>query len=148
MAHFRLAALEGSAVPIRSATIEIGTVASGMKCDPKRKGVAMFSGYHREIVTPCRTICGNRVPVLADERRFVFRDTELDGSEPEKGNGPSLLVIGENSGVRATASAGGDFYAKIAFDLGNLSQPFDFALWAPRERTSNIEFNEKMPKSP
>ncbi len=137
--------LPDSVEPIKSAYLEISLTASQLVLSKERK--AIFKDvYSRQVITPVRTIDQNKnmIRLKPEDTRLVFQDTIYDGSGPDKGQGPCVVIV-DHSQVEVANLRLTNFYASVvSLKLKPDFKEFRFGLFQQNARISNSDFAKRL----
>ena len=126
--------------PIRSITIKTALVISRLF---SRNGVTVWEGaYNRQAQTAARTLEQRKAvyPLDAGDQYVIFSDKVLDGSDKDKGFGPSFLAFGMNGVKNASLFLGNSWENNITFTLNPDFREFRFGIWQQKNAITNQDF--------
>jgi len=133
-----------SVEPVEKAEAEFWLIPSRLAMDGKK--VIWNGGYERMAVTPARTIEQNpkRIALSPDDAYLVIQDKKFDGSAPDKGQGPCLILLDYGTVQNAELRVNDDWTSAVYLPLKPDFKEFKFGLWQQEPPISNADFAKKL----
>ncbi|OQA85394.1 MAG: hypothetical protein BWY31_01916 [Lentisphaerae bacterium ADurb.Bin242] len=135
---------QDSVEPTQKAEVEISLIPSKLAMDGKK--VIWNGGYERMAVTPARTIEQNpkRIALTPADAYLVIQDKKFDGSTPDNGQGPCLILLDYDAVQNAALRVNDDWTSGVSLTLKPDFKEFKFGLWQQEPRISNADFAKKL----
>ncbi|MPN31818.1 hypothetical protein SDC9_179293 [bioreactor metagenome] len=130
--------------PVEKAEAEFCLIPSKLAMDGKK--VIWNGGYERMAVTPARTIEQNpkRIALSPADAYLVIQDKKFDGSGPDKGQGPCLILLDYAAVQKASLRVNDDWTSAVYLTLKPDFKEFKFGLWQQEPPISNANFAKKL----
>ncbi|NMA21752.1 MAG: hypothetical protein GX927_14355 [Lentisphaerae bacterium] len=135
---------EDTLEPVQNAEVAFSLIPSKLLMDGKK--VIWNGGYERMAITPARIIeqTPQRVALTPADTYLVIQDKKLDGSTPENGQGPCMILLDYDAVQKASLRVNDDWTSEVYLTLAPDFKEFKFGLWQQEPRISNADFAEKL----
>ena len=126
--------------PVRSIRIRADLVISRLLT---KNGVTVWNDvYNRQAQTATRKLEQQNSPYAlnADDQYIIFSDKVLDGSDKDKGFGPSFLAFDMGGVKDANLYLGNSWANNVTFTLNPDFKEFKFGIWQQKNAIANQDF--------
>lgn len=138
---------EDSVEDVETAEITFSALVSHLAKNANKQ-VVWSDAYERMAITPARTLMQRRPAYLLTpaDTRLVLQDKKFDGSAPDKGEGPVMIILDHNGVEKAELFLRNEWTTSLCLKLKKDFKEFRFGLWQPTTRVSNAGVAGKLKK--